>query len=289
MPPPPLLFVLEHGDPVASAVAGSLPQGEATGSFLDGAPIRAIAPERWRLDRPGLGIHDERLDARLPEPFRSLRPTLLFPSIHRSERGVRCFTVHPLGNPGAALLGGRAGRLGVSAPRPMAALLRELALAGRDLGWPATYEATHHGPELDSPALFAEIALAQGESPPALATRALVRALERFEEDPGDRVAVGVGGGHYAPHFTDLALKRRWAFGHILSRHALAGLDGNAIRSAFERTPGAEGFLFHRAADHEAGPAKGLGPRLLDGEAPPRSRPAGTTSSSSAGDPAAGT
>jgi D-tyrosyl-tRNA(Tyr) deacylase len=289
MPRPPVLLVLERADPVASAVGAMLPSGDAIGAFLDGVAIRAIAADRWRVDRPGLGIHDERLDARLPEPLRSLGPTLVFPSIHRSERGVRCFTVHALGNPGAAPLGGRVGRLGISAPRPMAALLRELAEAGRDLGWPATYEATHHGPELDSPALFAEIALGEEESPPAGVARALVHALEGFDEDPRDRVAVGIGGGHYAPHFTDLALKRRWAFGHILSRHALAGLDGTGVRAAFARTPGAEGYLFHRAADRDAGPARGLEPRLLDGEAPPRTWPTRTTSTSRGGGPAAGT
>jgi len=196
---------------------------------------------------------------------------LIFPSVHRSESGTPCFTVHPLGNPGAdAEVGGRPSSLVPTEPRRMAAALRALAEEGERIGLSATYEATHHGPALETPAFFAEIGFGEAPGPPEPAVDVLARVLESLVEDPTDRVAVGAGGGHYVPHFTDLALHRRWAFGHLFSRHALERASGAIVREAVEKTPGAEGVLFARAADAADARWAGIGPRLRDGDAPRR-------------------
>jgi D-tyrosyl-tRNA(Tyr) deacylase len=267
---------------VASAVRdrwGTLPADEGQ---VDGVPIRRLGPHRLVLRRPGPHIHDERLDGRLPEELRARRPTLVFPSIHRSESGQRCFTVHPLGNPGSrAELGGEPRTLVPSDPPLMAALLLALQEAGERLGTLATYEATHHGPALELPALFAEIAVREGERPPHEEVVALAQALATAEPDGEDRAVLGVGGGHYAPRFRDLCRSRRWAFGHLLSRHALADLEASTARAAWAATPGAAGILFARAQDRAHPAFQGLGPVLRETDAPVRPRagagPTGST------------
>jgi D-aminoacyl-tRNA deacylase len=152
----------------------------------------------------------------------------------------------------------------------MAAALRALAEAGKGMGLVATYEATHHGPTLSLPAFFAEIGYGAANAPPAPAVGALAEVLPRLTEDASDRIAVGAGGGHYAPHFTDLALRRRWAFGHLLSRHALEAASGSMLLSALEQTSGAGGVLFARAADAADPRWAGRVARLRDADAPRR-------------------
>ena len=262
------LVVVSEEDPVARRVAERWGTPESTGLSVDGAPVRRLGEAALLLRRPGRHIHDERLDARLPPALREGRPTLVFPSIHRSEQNVECLTVHPLGNPGpTAEVGGRARTLVPTDPARMTATLRVLAERAREVGLSATFEATHHGPELALPAFFVEIGYGSADGPSEGAVGILADELPQIRPDPDDRVAVGVGGGHYAPHFTDLALRRRWAFGHLLSRHALTTLDGETARSAWAATPGALGVLYARAEDARLPAFAGIGPRLRDADA----------------------
>lgn len=269
--PPRYLLVVSAADPVAVAVAEHWGTPAPTGHLVDGAPLRAVRPDVWMLKRPGRHIHDERLDLRLPADVLPEPAPMVFPSIHASESGRPCFTVHPLGNFGTeAEVGGAAGQLTPAAPRWMTDALRRLAEAGRAIGLSATFEATHHGPYLERPAFFAEIGFGDSSAPPPEAVRALAATLLELAEDPADRVALGVGGGHYVPHLTELALDRRWAFGHLVSRHALARATGEELRAALAKTRGAEGIVFARAADAEDPKVQGLARRLRETEAPRR-------------------
>lgn len=278
------VIVVSDQDPVAARVVAQWGVPPATGLHVDGAPLRRLSAPTYLLRRSGLPIHDERLDLRLPTELREQRVTLIFPSIHRSEQNIPCLTVHPLGNPGPeAELGGRPRILNPTDPRRMVATLRALHEAAPGLGLDATYEATHHGPSLALPSYFVEIGFGAAALPPEGAVRLLASILPGIEPSDGDRVALAIGGGHYAPHFTDLALRRRWAFGHILPRHALGTLDATTARSAWENTHQAEGILYARAEDAGLPGLGGLGPRLRDPDASRRERP------SVGAQPAAGT
>ena len=284
---PAYVIVASEADPVAARVVARWGVPPATGDLVDGVPIRRLSEHALLLRRPGIHIHDERLDRRLPGALRERGVTLVFPSIHRSERNVRCLTVHPLGNPGpTAEVGGRPRTLDPTDPLRMTALLRALAERAAPIGLSATFEATHHGPEVELPAFFAEIGYGEDDGPSDAAVRVLADEIPRIEVDLRDRAALGIGGGHYAPHFTDLALRRSWAFGHLLSRHALGQLDTTLARSAWERTPGAVGILCARAEDAQTPALAGLGPRLREGAAPRRGTVDGTTPASR---PASGT
>jgi len=265
-----IVVVIAEPDPVARAVRDAWGDRPATGAFVDGAAIRRLAPGVVILPRPTLHIHDDDLDARCPASLVDASTTLVFPSVHRSEQGIACLTVHPLGNLGpTAEVGGRPASIVPAAPRLMTDALRRLHDRRID-GWPVTFEATHHGPALDHAAFFVEIGLAEGELPPAEAVEALATIIPDLAGDPEDRVAIGVGGGHYAPHFTDLAIRRRWAFGHLISRHALDGLTPELATEILRRTPECAGAVYARAQDLEARAGAVLRPRLREGSAPRR-------------------
>ena len=259
---------------MAASVCSEWGTPPSIGEFVDGVPLRRLGPSSLLLKRPGPHIHDERLDARLPVKLRDEHTPLVFPSIHRSERGIRAITVHPLGNPGpSADFGGEPRTFVPTAPKLMTDTLRAIVEEDRASGLPVSFEATHHGPQLSLPAFFVEIGGPEGTEPPSPpAVKVLAKLLPRLSTAPGDRVAVGVGGGHYAPHFTDLALRRRWAFGHILSRHAIESVDPEGVNAAYRSTPTAEGFLFARAEDARREIWSSVGPRLRDAEAPERTR-----------------
>ncbi len=266
-----IVIVVSEADPVASMVAERWGTPVATGDHVDGAAIRLLAPEVLLLRRSVLHIHDEHLDRRLPASVRGRDPTLVFPSIHRSEQNVTCLTVHPLGNPGPrAERGGRPRTFVPTDARRMASALRVLAERAGGSGLAPTFEATHHGPELGLPAFFVEIGFGVAAGPPAEAVRVLADSIPRLSPDASDRVVVGLGGGHYAPHFTELALRRHWAFGHIISRYALGALGVEDARAIFAASRGAEGLLFARAQDAGHSAFEGVAPRLRDAEAAPR-------------------
>lgn len=268
-----VVVLISAVDPVAGAVADRWGTPEAIGSQVDGAAIRRLNDRTVFVRRPGAHIHDEGVDLRLPASIRDAHPTLVFPSIHRSGRNVPCLTVHPLGNPGSrAEVGGRPRTLVPTDPGRMVSALRLLDEEAVPLGLEATYEATHHGPAVGLPALFIEIGYGELPQPPPEAVRALAGVIPRIEPVPGDRVALGVGGGHYVPHFTDLALRRRWAFGHLLSRHVLPEIDRATAAEALAATLGAEGVVYARAEDARHPVLSGIGPRLREQDAPDRER-----------------
>src|SRR5579864_7726787 len=155
--PGPLLIVVSEPDPVAASVASRWGTPESTGEAVEGAPIRRLSEGVFLLKRETHHIHDERLDSRLPPHLVREGVTLVFPSIHRSEQNVPCLTVHPLGNLGSsAEVGGRPNAVVPTDPGRMTGALRELAIRGAEEQLAATFEATHHGPELGVPAFFVE-------------------------------------------------------------------------------------------------------------------------------------
>ncbi len=159
-------------------------------------------------------------------------------SRHSAESGIPCLTVHTTGNWGDAMLGGFPRTLSYAPARRMLAALRRLEeeRRRRNLEYSVSYEVTHHGPTLNTPIMFVEVGSTEeqwmDEEAAAAVGEAIIAALEPGEEDS----AVGIGGGHYAPRFTQIALKKGIAFGHMAPRYALPSLDPEMLDAAVERT-----------------------------------------------------
>ncbi|UCD92682.1 MAG: transposase [Methanobacteriota archaeon] len=177
-----------------------------------------------------------------------IRPEIvIFASRHRSESGLRSLTVHTPGNFSTAELGGKPEALVPSCPLQFTCALRMLKDTSQKLDYKVSFEATHHGPYLETPAFYIEIGSDESCWVEEAAGRAIAEAILaiKHEEEP---VAVGVGGGHYAPRITDVALQSKLSYGHINPSYALDRNKEKMLEEAIEKTPGAEYVYFHRKA-----------------------------------------
>jgi D-aminoacyl-tRNA deacylase len=190
-------------------------------------------------------LYRDHLDRDLSIAFGETLEFVVYLSKHRSESETRSLTVHPIGNPVDAAFGGQPGVLVPAAARWMTAALRALRREARSLPYEVTFEATHHGPYLESPTFFIEQGSTEPEWEDREASAAIARAL--LDLAPLDApVAVGMGGGHYVPRHRDLALERKIAFGHLLPAYALEHAPASIVDQAVERTAGARFAYVHR-------------------------------------------
>ena len=198
-----------------------------------------------------LHLYHDHVDRDATALFGESPEVVVFLSKHRSESATPSLTVHPIGNFGPAEYGGRAGTLVPTAPAFMTETLRAVRREAEGLGYAVTFEATHHGPVLDAPSFFIEAGSTDKEWRDARAAEALMRALLSAEPRPSP-VAVGVGGGHYVPRLTDVAVSRDVAFGHLVAGYAIPFLSDAMIDQVIARAPGASLVYFHRKAVEKA-------------------------------------
>jgi D-aminoacyl-tRNA deacylase len=221
----------------------ALAQWDETASF-EGRPA-------WRLGElrlvtiPEMHLDRDDLDRDLAREFGDPVELVVYLSKHRSESRTPSLTVHPVGNPKAAEFGGRPGTLVPAAPLWMTAALRRLRREAQDLPYAVTFEATHHGPYLETPAFYIEQGSTEREWSDLEASQAIARTLLGLV--PVDApVAVGLGGGHYVPRHSDLAKGYRIAFGHLLAGYALEDTRPEIVDQAVDRTPGVSLAYLHR-------------------------------------------
>ncbi|MGC8628598.1 MAG: D-aminoacyl-tRNA deacylase [Candidatus Micrarchaeia archaeon] len=150
-------------------------------------------------------------------------------SEHVSSAGVSAFTTHPTGNWGSeAKLKGKPHELSVAAPLQMLGIIQKInerlsAAPGVSL----TYEATHHGPLLKTPSLFAEIggneAAINSKALAAILGEAIVASMQAVVEY--SKVVIGIGSSHYPSGFTRLAIEKGYAFSHMFPKYAYYNED----------------------------------------------------------------
>jgi D-aminoacyl-tRNA deacylase len=183
---------------------------------------------------------------------------VIFASKHRSESGKRTLTVHPIGNYKAeAEYGGRPGELVLATPHLMTIAYRKLydntlEHFGVKSDYSATFEVTHHGPYLKTPAFFIEIGSDDEAWVDKDAGRVISKTIieildpEILHQCQDYPVAIGVGGGHYAPQHSEVARKKKISFGHMIPRYVIEGISEKVLLGAFNSTVGAEYIYFHR-------------------------------------------
>lgn len=216
---------------------------EDAGSF-HGLPVRTrgdflmVEVEPWHLE---CDLVDRSLKA-AGHAF----DAVLVASRHRAESGRPALTVHPIGNYGEAEAGGVSKRLTPSAPVVMSRILRRLQVEVNGLKHSATFEATHHGPFLETPTCFVEIGSDESAwTDPLLGKRVARAMLAAATPSEGDDspILVGLGGSHYAPKFGDLVKQKRANIGHIVPGYQLErGLDHGVLLEAIRNTPGCQGY-----------------------------------------------
>jgi D-aminoacyl-tRNA deacylase len=226
----------------------SLGNWEDAGKVFDGSPVLAYGNFNMVLIQD-IHLHFEELDVRLKEETGIGPECIIFASRHRSESGLRTLTVHPLGNYGDAQFGGSSGKLVPTAPGLMTSALLALKKNASTLDFEVSFECTHHGPFLRTPTFFIEIGSDESAWPEKPAGEVLAKTileLDSVKDTKDDVIAIGVGGGHYAPRHSDVALTRQISFGHMVPNYALGYLDEGMARQVIERTPGCEVVYFHR-------------------------------------------
>ncbi|NYT00744.1 MAG: D-tyrosyl-tRNA(Tyr) deacylase [Methanocellales archaeon] len=157
---------------------------------------------------------------------------LIFISRHEGKDKSPILTVHFTGNFSEAKFGGRPRELAVAAPHAAKALLLSLKSSYDDV----TMEATHHGPSfLHMPSLYVEIGSTKNQWCLDAPAKVIANAILALKVISG-RVAIGLGGSHYARRLTKLIFNSDIAFGHIFSDHVLHQVDEFMLKQAFEKS-----------------------------------------------------
>jgi D-aminoacyl-tRNA deacylase len=206
----------------------------------------------------GRTIRQESIDQRIKETL-NLDPTqIIFITRHRAKTGEPSLSVHPIGNYGSAEYGGQPKTLVLTAPRLMTHLLRLIKKNKEQTKLPhhVCFEVTHHGPYLETPTFFAEVGSTEDQwrnkEPGAIIAQSLLELLKEYHGEAdlpkNIPVLIGIGGGHYAPRFTDIIFERKAAFGHMIPSYHLKAnqTDYELFEKALSATPDVSGVYLHK-------------------------------------------
>ena len=169
------------------------------------------------IDR--MHVHAENVD-RTAEGFGIKVDEMVVLSRHSSASGKPTLTVHPIGNYRANDMGGKAETLVRPTPHLMTSVLRNIPRFNKDPSYSISFEVTHHGPYVDVPTMYLEIGSDESHWGDGVAAGVLIDSLLSAEVSDYP-VVIGVGGGHYAPRFTDLALSTKVDIGHMVPNYQI--------------------------------------------------------------------
>jgi D-aminoacyl-tRNA deacylase len=164
---------------------------------------------------------------------------IVFLSRHASQAGTPTLSVHTPGNlTSQAKMGGLPKKISISPASKMKKTLTTMAklVQERGLEYDVSYECTHHGPSLDTPAMFAELGstIMQWKDIDAaeIVAKAVIEAIKNFSLYP---TAIGIGGPHYNRKFTKIALTSGTAFAHIIPKYVIPEIEEKMIQKCVER------------------------------------------------------
>ncbi len=240
------LIVTSSEDNASMNIRSRLLEKEAwteTGAFgpypvLSHGDFRMVRVDRIHLDEDFIDQRFEKASGEVPE-------VVIFASRHRAESRIPTLTVHPVGNYSSADFGGKPSTLSWAHPGLMTSALRSLAVNAQGMGFNVSFETTHHGPVLGAPAFYIEIGSYEELWGREDAAEAIAASILSVEDDGYPKV-LGVGGGHYAPRFTDIALGRKASIGHMAANYALDSLTDEMIVQMSEKSGGAKLVYFHK-------------------------------------------
>ena len=170
--------------------------------------------------------------------------TIIVASKHRSASNMKSLTVHPIGNWSVAEAGGKDYTVVPTNPYLMTEALR-LLKKNRVSDYNVSFEATHHGPYLETPTFFIEIGSTEEEWKDDKAGEAIAKTILALEEKRYP-AALGFGGGHYVPRLTDVALEYKISFGHMIPKYAVDNINERMIEDACRKSQNCRIAYIHR-------------------------------------------
>ena len=203
-------------------------------------------------------IKHENIDKEIETKLRIKTKQIIFISRHDSKTGLPSLTTHPIGNYGKAEYGGKNKTLCKSSPRLMTELLRKINnnAIKAETYHKICFEVTHHGPFVNTPSLFVEVGSNLEEwnkkEPANIIAKSVLDLLKnyQYEKDfPNDiPVLIGLGGGHYAPRFTDIVLEKKCAFGHMIPAYQIKNdnINDEILEKTLKETPNVKFAYIHR-------------------------------------------
>lgn len=218
-------------------------QWDESGSF-DGEPV-LLHRDFIMVQVAKMHLEEDHVDDRVRKETGKDVDAVIFASRHRSEKRIPTLTVHPIGNYSSADFGGSPGTLCPTAPHLMTSALRNLKRNAAGLSWDVSFETTHHGPTVNSPVFYIEIGSYEELWDRKEAAEAIAKSILDVEprDDP---VVLCIGGGHYAPRFTEVALSRKMSVGHMAANYALEALSPDMIAQMSKKSANAKKVYFHR-------------------------------------------
>jgi D-aminoacyl-tRNA deacylase len=160
---------------------------------------------------------------------------IVIASRHWARSGQPSLTVHPTGNFGKAMYGGRNRELQPTVANPMRDVFLEL-VKSPPKGFKVSMEATHHSPtQFSTPLFFVELGSSKRqwieEGPAHYLVEAILEGINSKGKAP---VAIGFGGGHYCPTFS--VKENEIAFGHMAAKYALDLITPELISQMRKKT-----------------------------------------------------
>jgi D-aminoacyl-tRNA deacylase len=156
-------------------------------------------------------------------------------SRHSAKSGQPSLTAHPTGNFGKAMYGGRHRELQPTAPHPMRNIYLHL-LESPPEGFKVSLEVTHHSPtEFEVPMFFVEIGSKEEKWRDIEACKYLVDCiLAGIDELVSKPVAIGFGGGHYCPMFSEKI--HEYSMGHMAAKYAIDLLTEDLVNQMIKKS-----------------------------------------------------
>jgi D-aminoacyl-tRNA deacylase len=165
-------------------------------------------------------------------------------SKHASMTGTKSLTTHSIGNFSKAEYGGVDKKLVNTLPKIQTNFLRGLARRNKNEEYTVCFESTHHGPFTEKNVCFIELGSTINEWNNKEEAKVIAKTIvEDTLKKNNDIVAVGIGGGHYTPDFTKLALRQNYSFGHICPQYSLKSLDVELLEQMIEKSKAKEIIL----------------------------------------------
>lgn len=190
------------------------------------------------IDR--MHVHAEDIDDRARQFGIDVKDMVVL-SRHSSASGKPTLTVHPIGNYRDNSMGGKDRTLVRSMPHLMSDTLRKIKKLNDVPEYGVSFEVTHHGPYVSVPTMYIEIGSDETHWGDMHAAEILVDSLLSAEEHEEYPIIIGVGGGHYAPRFSDLVHEYKVDMGHMVPTYQTNDASDDDVREMIKSAAEATG------------------------------------------------